>query len=1316
MDGETGSKLRELAEKGATVRIWSRICYREITAENIIGILPGSKADEVILVTAHYDDWCVIPQLANSKWSAISPAYLLELARILSKTKPLRTVWFVFFSGHWQALSGAREFVEKYYFSPEVQNGTIKPLMLINIGYLDPYGYGLQLLRGGAGTFYGTSDISSGITLRYAWVRKQIFTNYLHDPNLRDIITNLMGVDPVDLVKEFFTHDMFWGTESSYYMLDSEPAEMTRGISFTIQTAYSAKQWLGSPVQPKLTYQELSLLKPQIAIVTHLVHSFINEKEWGISWDNVSPSRLFIMPGGFSQYAGFITLKGRTLIYNLTTGWYRPLSRALVRVYIGTMIGGINYCPYPYPFNKIIVFSDENGNFEIHGLAPFPFLPARYLIEGWIINETNGKIIYAPDLGIYGAKAIPPVASPLSHPEKASVVLMRVEAITLYDLFDPRTGSTGLMPDPRAPGFSVGGGWFYNKGIVLQTQDFISRSEPLFYGVYYNGYEPVGLAFAIPRSRVAVIAKSGGMGTTVSPRPFLVAVNASKIEPEGHGIYALSSTPSAYAGNALTYAKDIVLISRSRYEKLRSRGVSSVSVNEKLSKAEQYLAEAYDAYMKKAYSDAYRKALVAWAWGIRAYEEVMTLIDDSGRTSLMFFALIIPAAIMIEKLLVSAIGRNRLIAIIGIGGLLVLAFALVHPALTVMSNSIMALMGILAFALFIMTLGILMNETQKVLRQVSYRLLGYHVATSSRFDIALTSFSVSLEDMRRRRLRTFLVFTSIMVISLAVTSLTSVSPYMGVKEVKWVAPPLYNGLLIKSSFSTPPSDILGFEVADIVEGLVSGFGAKVFPRVWYYPTSIGPNIGVVTRLVREENLGANMTYYNINALLGLKAEDAMRFFAKYGTVAPLRDDVPFCIIPSSAAEVLGVKLGDRVVVQGVRLIVLGIYNTSVLTTNELKDLSGLPITPTDPFYVPALGLGVLIPGQQTPRQLSPSSIIVVPYSIARDLGGYLAEVSVVFPEKVNEEELGRIAEDLSMVLDHSVYVKKGDGVIVYSRVSTFLMLGWESIVIVLVLGALNLVASLLSVYNERIEDMYVYTAVGLSPSGAAAMFVIEALTYSILGILAGYFLGFVMNSVLLGLGFLPPGFAFNYATVFVVLSFVILILTAVIASVYPAYKAAKLITPSLERKWKPPTRPKGDIWELPLPLKLTTLEESKGVLEFLREYYLGAGTERPGFRIRNVELNLSEQNPSLLLKMALTPYEAGVLQSARIQVIFNEKDNRYDFITILNRVTGDRNIWTKSSYLFLDDLRKQLLLWRSLSKELRKKYITRALNLMTNSH
>jgi len=80
----------------------------------------------------------VVPALAFSAHEALAPATLLELAKILSTQKPYRTVWFVFFSGHWQALAGAREFVERYYFGPEVASGLFKPVMLVNIGHLDP--------------------------------------------------------------------------------------------------------------------------------------------------------------------------------------------------------------------------------------------------------------------------------------------------------------------------------------------------------------------------------------------------------------------------------------------------------------------------------------------------------------------------------------------------------------------------------------------------------------------------------------------------------------------------------------------------------------------------------------------------------------------------------------------------------------------------------------------------------------------------------------------------------------------------------------------------------------------------------------------------------------------------------------------------------------------------------------------------------------------------------------------------------------------------------------------------------------------------
>ncbi|MEM2922010.1 MAG: FtsX-like permease family protein, partial [Candidatus Bathyarchaeia archaeon] len=1088
--------------------------------------------------------------------------------------------------------------------------------MLINIGNLDPEGAGLELIRGGAGTLYATVGIASGITQRYGWVRQQIFTRYLFNPDLVSTISSMTGGEPSSLVREFFTNSMFWGTGNYYYMLDSEPAELTRGLSFTIQTSFASKQWIGDLSEAReLSSEEITRLAPQLIIAGHLISSFVNEPNWGALWAETSPSRVYINPGGFSQYSGFITLKGETLEYNLTRGWYSPLPRALVRVSIGMVIAGTNYFPYPYPFNKYVTYSDENGQFEIHGLSPYPFIPGRYIIDAWVINETCGKIIYAPDMGVYGAKVLPPIASPLAHPDKASIVLMKVGgAITLYDVFDPRTGISGLIPDLRAPSFGSNGGWFYNRGAMLMPQDFSSKGEPLFYGVYYNGYEPSALVFGLSGSKMMVMAKSGGVTRAVEPKPFLVLVNNSQTDPEGYGITLSGESPSVYDGNALIYAEQIILLTSSRYEKLSSRGVRSVSIEEKLTKAEQYLNEAKVLYERKKYNEAYSKALVAWAWGSRTYEEVMVLIDDSGRTSLFYFALIIPAAILMERLLVHSEGKRQLLSIIALGGLMLAFFALVHPALTVMTNSTMAILGLIAFTLFVATAGILADATQKILKEISYKVLGVHTIETERVGIVATAFTVSIENMRRRWFRTLLVFINLVSISFALTSLTSISPYIGIKYVPWaenlVAP--YSGILVKSSFSAPPSDVLGPYTTYVVQGVV-GEGAMMLSRSWCYPSSVGPNIGVVTNLVSKKSTGEVKTY-QINAMLGLTPTDISYTLENY-SITPMifSGEKYFCIIPDTAARALDVTLGDRITVQGISFRVSGIYNATLITPDTMRDLSGLGMSPTDPYYVQALGIDVTVPlvaGQQPP-QLSWSRLIIIPYDVAIELGGYVAEVSIRFTDASKIKEIDKLSADLASILNLPVYVGFEGKVRVSSRVSTFSAFGLEGVIMLLAIGSLNVIATLIGIQRERIKDMYTYTTVGLTPTGAITMVMLESSVYSLLGILIGYFLGFIGNDLFRGIGILPVNFTFNYASLFAMASLLITLISALVASVYPAYSAAKLVTVSLERKWKPPTKPKRGHWEIPLPVKITEVDEVGGLLTFLREYYLGAGTEKP---------------------------------------------------------------------------------------------------------
>jgi Zn-dependent M28 family amino/carboxypeptidase len=77
--------------------------------KNIIGILPGEKP-EIVLITGHYDTKQQ-RGFVGANDGGSSAACVLEMARVLSKTKPQYTLWFVEFDGEeavvaWDAMDG----------------------------------------------------------------------------------------------------------------------------------------------------------------------------------------------------------------------------------------------------------------------------------------------------------------------------------------------------------------------------------------------------------------------------------------------------------------------------------------------------------------------------------------------------------------------------------------------------------------------------------------------------------------------------------------------------------------------------------------------------------------------------------------------------------------------------------------------------------------------------------------------------------------------------------------------------------------------------------------------------------------------------------------------------------------------------------------------------------------------------------------------------------------------------------------------------------------------------------------------------------
>jgi len=97
------------------------------------------------------------------------------------------------------------------------------------------------------------------------------------------------------------------------------------------------------------------------------------------------------------------------------------------------------------------------------------------------------------------------------------------------------------------------------------------------------------------------------------------------------------------------------------------------------------------------------------------------------------------------------------------------------------------------------------------------------------------------------------------------------------------------------------------------------------------------------------------------------------------------------------------------------------------------------------------------------------------------------------------------------------------------------------------------------------------------------------------------------------------------------------------------------------------------------------------------------------FRVDEVKVNLSEiEGLRLKLIVSLAPYEANVKELVDIFARWVETEKSYSFLISIQKMSGEESIWIKGSYDFVDDLRKQMLLWRFLSAEERTRYIKRA--------
>lgn len=222
------SELRSYGLKITEDKFQAETTRGPVAMNNLVAELPG-KRPEIVLISGHYD---TKPQagFVGANDGGSSTAAVLEMARVLAKTKPDYTLWFVFFDGeeafvNWDANNGTDNTYGSRHMAKKLAgDGTlsrVKAMVLVDmIGDRD-----LGLLRDVESTLWLVNAIwRTARQLGYAKHFLEAEGGYSDD----HIPFKEAGVPVVDLI------DFNYGPSNRYWHTNDDTLDKVSGESIKV--------------------------------------------------------------------------------------------------------------------------------------------------------------------------------------------------------------------------------------------------------------------------------------------------------------------------------------------------------------------------------------------------------------------------------------------------------------------------------------------------------------------------------------------------------------------------------------------------------------------------------------------------------------------------------------------------------------------------------------------------------------------------------------------------------------------------------------------------------------------------------------------------------------------------------------------------------------------------------------------------------------------------------------------------------------------------------------------------------------------------
>jgi len=717
---------------------------------------------------------------------------------------------------------------------------------------------------------------------------------------------------------------------------------------------------------------------------------------------------------------------------------------------------------------------------------------------------------------------------------------------------------------------------------------------------------------------------------------------------------------------------------------LARAGVRSGFVDYLQERTEDCLRAAKEALNRQDYTAYVQQARLAWSLTSRCYPAVLRVASSNVHGLVFYLFLIIPAAVLLERLLFGltrVFARTAAIVLLGVA--LYYAVSVLHPGIRILRNPLVLFISFGLLALTGYVIALIWARFENTMARLKMKASGVTRESLSRGAAFGLALSVGIGNMRRSPARTALTLLSLTLFTVVVVTLVSVRATLFVNAVRQRHRPHLHGLLVRDPSHQGLPEAVARSLAK-----VAGPGCSVHP------------------ILMSDRVLTWTPHWKTTAILSGLPPSVLEQILTAGRV-PAPDEWA-CLLPDLADPSAGLStrawIGSRRTLGGGSVEIAGVFDPERL--ERIVGLDGEPVTAIDLAALKEIRKIHEAMGQpdrevQAPRVPAARTVILSPPLMQR-MGGVCDAVVVTSDDP---ERLKRLARDLILRTDFYGYYADPKEAVVFSASARKQVRGLSDIVIPVVICGLIILNTMLGAVAAQMRHIPTFSAVGLAPKHIANLFLVEGLAYSTLAVLVGFIMGQISARCLAVSGWVS-GMVLDYSSSASLLGCGIVIGVTLLSTAFPAYRAMTVATPKAEKEDRPVFD--GNTMSAVLPFALTGRQAAGGVgflMAFLQDHDEMTGAE--SFFVANLTVartgGVTGDDFEMRFDVWLPPIDLGNSQRVRIWA----RRDQHDVLTLhvaACRLTGDEQSWRTANVRFLSELRKRMLLWRMVEDSDRQRY------------